>query len=77
MEWQKLVIGGRVRLDLPSGDAGAGSVEISGQLLGRDHAKIHRARGAEPAQDFADFRAVVDDGTLVLSALDSIVGRDD
>ena len=77
MEWQQLVIGGRVRLNVPSGDADGGSAEISGQLLGRDHAKFIELGVPRPPQDSADFRAVVklDDGTLVLWS--SIFGRDD
>lgn len=74
MEWHKLVIGRRVRAQLPSGVAG-GYVEVTGQLLGRDTAKfIEWGRSRE-----SEFRAVVrlDDGTILLVELASIVGRAD
>ena len=77
MEWQRLVIGGRVRLRLPEGGKSSRAVEVTGQLLGRDHTKFIELGAPRKSGDSEDFRAVVrlDDGTGVLAPLDSVIDR--
>ena len=78
MEWARLAIGGRVRLRLPAGRAGDEPVEVCGRLLGRDRSKFIEFGVDAREQDPNDFRAVVrlDDGTVILAALDSVIGRE-
>src|SRR4051812_48117345 len=75
MDWSRLVIGGRVRLRLPAGDGR--DVEVTGKRLGRDATKFVDMGGIGASPTSNEFRAVVrlDDGTIVLSELPSIVGR--
>jgi hypothetical protein len=79
VDWSQLLIGRRVRLRLPSGDAGSAQVELVGKLLGRDQSRFVDLSVAVSDRDPDNFRAVVQlaDGTIVLAPLDSITGRVD
>ncbi len=79
MDWSQLLIGGRVRLRLPTGDAEGATVELVGKLLGRDQARFVDLSVPAADRDPERFRAVVQlaDGTIVLAPLDSITGRVD
>jgi hypothetical protein len=79
VDWSQLLIGGRVRLRLPSGDAGRSEVELVGRLLGRDQSRFVDLSVPAANRDPENFRALIQlaDGTIVLAPLDSITGRVD